>query len=581
MPVFMSIGGVTPPAFVAGTPTDLGAISGELVLFADSFESARAALTAEGARALVVTVGDTVAHTEVEPGLSHLSITAAMVHDAAALSAVIWRVKSESPTEADSGRRELDEMLPEAVVEFDLSLTLTYANAKAFELYKYTREQFEAGLQVLNMIDPEQIELVQRNFAARLQGQDFPQVEYLGMRADGVTFPMTFRAVPLLQNGELVGFRGLIVDLSERKALEERTNQAQRVEALGRLAGGVAHDLNNLLAPILGYSELLIPMLPSGDQRFGFAVQIRQASLRARDLVSQLLALGRRQPLELRAVDLVAVVSNFRPMLMRVLGDDIELVLEAPDLPLIISADEGRLQQVVMNLALNAADAMPEGGRLVIGTQTVDGRVVLSVEDTGMGIDEHALQHLFEPFFSTKGQRGTGLGLAMVYSIVMQHDAEISATSTVGEGSRIEVTFLAAEAEVEPVIEEQPALRPRGTEVILVVEDEPSVRLLAESVLTGAGYTVLSAGGGQEALALLAEFTLPAVMLTDVAMPTMNGRQLASIVSERHPDVKIRFMSGYVGEDLRVEADNQPHPVLAKPFSVRDLLVCIRRAIDT
>ena len=280
-----------------------------------------------------------------------------------------------------------------------------------------------------------------------LKGIDPGKTEYQGLRRDGSTFPMLLHASAIVKNDEIVGFRGVIVDLTERKAAEEERarlleqfHQVQKLDSIGRLAGGVAHDLNNLLSPILGYGEMLRDDLRSGDPRRESVEQIVSAGSRARDLVGQLLAFSRKQTLEYRPLNLNNTILDFKKLLRRTIREDIELkIMPSPEIRT-IRADLGQIIQVVMNLSVNAQDAMPEGGTLTFETSLVEldesytmahpgskvGQyVMLAVSDSGCGMDEDVREHIFEPFFSTKGDFGTGLGLSTVYGIVKQHDGNI------------------------------------------------------------------------------------------------------------------------------------------------------------
>ena len=384
---------------------------------------------------------------------------------------------------------------------------------------------------------------------------------------------------------------GTHLDLSERKRLEERMRRSGKMEAVGRLAGGVAHDLNNLLTPILGYGELLAADPGLDGERRSSVDEILRAGLCARDLVRQLLAFGRRQTLQFQPVDLSERVDGFVGLLRRTIPESVEIRTElSVGLPP-VKADPGQLEQILMNLAVNAADAMPAGGLLSLETALAgrggpDGEagafVRLRVRDTGAGMDAETRERAFEPFFSTKGERGSGLGLATVHGIVQQHGGSISLESEPGQGSCFEILLPAAVggcAERSAAAPERPETGGSGT--VLLVEDNEQVRRLARAVLERQGYRLLVAADGREALELLGAEAGPVqLLLTDVVMPGMNGRQLLEAARIRQPGLKALFMSGYtenviadhgvIGEDVRF---------VQKPFSTAELARKVREAL--
>jgi two-component system, cell cycle sensor histidine kinase and response regulator CckA len=392
----------------------------------------------------------------------------------------------------------------------------------------------------------------------------------------------------------------IIEDISEQKKLETQLNQSRKLEAIGSLAGGIAHDFNNLLSPIMGYGELLLDDFAPDDKRRLSVEEIVKASQKARDIVRQLLAFSRKQMLRFESTDLNKVIADFEKLLRRTIREDIALRIQlCPGLPL-IEADEGQLIQVLMNLTVNAQDAMPRGGRIVIETAGVDldeqygaqhqsvvpGRyVLLAVSDTGQGMDANTLGQIFTPFFTTKEKgQGTGFGLATVYGIVKQHGGYIWAYSEPGSGSTFKIYFPIAEeksgqAAFLPVCDAEEQERVGGT--ILVVEDDPGVRDLVITILQRRGYGVLSASSPAECLRMLQTRHAPIdMMLTDVIMPEMNGKELFMEVSKLVPGVAVIFMSGYTDEVIA------HHGVLEdgvnfiqKPFSAKDLLAKVDRLL--
>ena len=407
--------------------------------------------------------------------------------------------------------------------------------------------------------------------------------------------------------GNIVSILSLVEDVTEsmraqkeKLRMEEQFHQVQKLESVGRLAGGVAHDLNNLLSPILGYGEMLLRDSIGGDPRKESLEQIVKAGMRARDLVRQLLAFSRKQALEFKSIDVQALLENFEKLLRRTIREDIALQIVPTRSLSRITGDVGQLEQVVMNLVVNAQDAMPEGGTLTIGTEmiTLDGSsegfredvvpgsyVVLTFTDTGCGMDKKTLAHLFEPFFTTKEKdKGTGLGLATVYGIVSQHGGTVTVSSEPGVGTSFRLYLPAAVPGTagNSIHPSSPAALGGGSETILLVEDNEPVRDLVFTILQREGYKVLVAESGSQALSVLEEHTGPVQMLlTDVIMPGMNGKELFRQVSALYPDLKVLYMSGYT-DDVTI-----PHGVMdgggnfiQKPFSITALAVKIRAVLE-
>jgi PAS domain S-box-containing protein len=397
--------------------------------------------------------------------------------------------------------------------------------------------------------------------------------------------------VPLLSaDGKTHHVLGVATDITERKLLEAQLRQAQKMEAVGRLAGGVAHDFNNLLTAIIGHTDMLIEEEGAAMPRHvrEDISEIRKSAQRAASLTRQLLAFSRKQVLEPRIVDLNALVVNINALLNRLIGEHIELhTTQDPKLKM-IEADPGQLEQVVMNLAVNARDAMPNGGKLVIETANVTlgadatrerpampaGRyVMLAISDNGIGMSPEVQSHLFEPFFTTKpAGEGTGLGLATVYGIIKQTGGYVWVYSEPGIGTTFKLYFPPVEAAIsEP--EPEPAsplpLPPSTAETILVVEDEDAVRCVTSRVLVKRGYEVLEASGGEQAIRIANEFEGRInLLLTDVVMPRMSGRELAAILVESRPDMKVMYVSGYTDDAIVRHGILEPGVIfLQKPFS--------------
>jgi PAS domain S-box-containing protein len=389
-------------------------------------------------------------------------------------------------------------------------------------------------------------------------------------------------------------------DATERRSLESQVIQAQKMEAVGRLAGGVAHDFNNILTAIGGYTDLLLEDLPLDDPRRLDVDEIHRAADRAAALTQQLLAFSRRQVLQPKVIDLNALVSNVERLLRRLLGEDVLLATALASDVGRVRADPGQLEQVIVNLAVNSRDAMPGGGRLTIETSNVDldaayaaehrtvvpGRfVVIAVSDTGSGMSADTQSHMFEPFFTTKEVgKGTGLGLATAYGIVKQSGGSIWVYSELGHGTTIKVYLPRVDEPPEPL--PAPAITDpaslRGSETILVVEDEPAVRSVARQVLARQGYTVLEAPDGQTALTMIAAGG-PRVdlVLTDVVMPGMSGRALADQLARRCPGLRVLFMSGYTDDAIVRHGMLEPGlAYLQKPFRPDALAQKVREVLN-
>ena len=386
----------------------------------------------------------------------------------------------------------------------------------------------------------------------------------------------------------------------ERSRLEQQFRQAQKMEAVGRLAGGVAHDFNNLLTVITGYAELL---LAGGDleasQRTALQ-EIQRAAERGGALTHQLLAFSRGRPFTPRTVQLNTLIVHMEKMLSRLIGEDVELITVAAAEPANVRTDPGQLEQVVMNVVVNARDAMPGGGKLIIETanaqvdQTYAGPnvdlkpgsyVVLAISDTGMGMDPETVTHLFEPFFTTKAPgKGTGLGLATAYGIVKQSGGAISVYSEPGRGTTVKIYLPSAEAKLAAeAAEQEPAAALRGSETILVLEDEARVRKLVCEVLAGRGYHVLEAVRGEEAIRMAKEHKGRIhLLLADVVMPEMSGPQALEQIRTRHPNMKVLFMSGYTDEAMVHHGIlDSGVPFLQKPFLPETLARKVREVLGS
>jgi two-component system cell cycle sensor histidine kinase/response regulator CckA len=421
-------------------------------------------------------------------------------------------------------------------------------------------------------------------------------------RKDGTATVVRVSGRTVSNGGNARTFELFAEDVTERRALEQQLRQSQKMEAVGRLAGGIAHDFNNLLMVISGYSEFLLDRLGPEPSLRAPAQEIASAAGRASSLTRQLLAFSRKQMLAPKILDLNGVVTENLKMLTRVIGEDIDLVMVPATGLGAVRADAGQIEQVIMNLAVNARDAMPSGGKLTIETSNVSlneeysrfhaplkpgNYVMLAISDTGAGMDSETQARIFEPFFTTKGPKGTGLGLSTVYGIVKQSGGYIWVYSEPGKGTTFKIYLPRVAEAVESVaplpVHAGPVSAEPGTETILLVEDEANLRYLARQFLEKQGYRVIEAADGAVAMQIaVAHEGVIHLLLTDVIMPGMNGRELAQRISEIRPNVKILYMSGYtenvIGHNGTLDAGIR---LLQKPFTLHDLKSIVREVLDS
>jgi PAS domain S-box-containing protein len=423
-------------------------------------------------------------------------------------------------------------------------------------------------------------------------------IEALHHRKDGSTFPAEVRLTAFSCHGEPPLLIAVSRDVTARKAIEQQLQQSQKLESIARLAGGVAHDFNNLLTAILGGVDVLLERVEAGDPLREGVEEIEDAARRAAALTRQLLVFSRKEIVQPVLVDLNEVVAGMVRMLRRLIGEDIELVT-APGSGLgRVRADPGQLEQVVVNLAVNARDAMPGGGRLALETGSVQvdedtarlhgvepGRhVLLSVADTGSGMSSETQAHLFEPFFTTKERgKGTGLGLSTVYGIVRQSGGYVRVASRPGRGTTFRIYLPEAEGPAERAAEqpERPTPTPsRGSETVLLVEDDPLVRRVTARTLRAAGYPVVEATDGSDALRLAAQGPPPDLLVTDLVMPHMGGEALAARFRAEHPETRVLLISGYTDHGIDPRALGDDVAFLQKPFPPAALTRKVRELLD-
>jgi PAS domain S-box-containing protein len=509
------------------------------------------------------------------------------------------RATQESLRRSESNFRSLVMNSPYGICRCDAQGMLQNANPALVAMFGYASATELVGRHLGSLYaDAQQWFQTADYFRAR---KEFNDLTTECVRKDGaaIVARISGRSIP---NGKSGGtFEIFMEDVTETRILEMQLRQAQKMEAIGRLAGGIAHDFNNLLMVISGYSEFLLERLGPDPRLRGPAQEISNATQRATSLTRQLLAFSRKQMLTPKVLDLNEVVAENLKMLTRMIGEDIDLVMvPGPGLGA-VRADPGQIDQVIMNLAVNARDAMPQGGKLTIETANVKldenfarthspiipgDYIMLAISDTGVGMDNETQNRIFEPFFTTKGAKGTGLGLSTVYGVLKQSGAYIFVDSQPQRGTHFRAYFPRVDGREDVVPAQDYLGLPRvdhGQETILLVEDEVNLRRLARQYLENQGYKVLEAEDGAAALQIVDGYEGPIdLLLTDVIMPGMNGRELASHISRSLPDVRVLYMSGYtenaIGHDGMLDAGIN---LLQKPFSLPSLKDRIREILDS
>ncbi len=492
--------------------------------------------------------------------------------------------------------RRIVETAEEGIWMIDAESRTTFANRKMADMLGYTPEEM-LGKSLFSFMDEEERALAERLIERRRRGVS-EQHDFKFRRQDGSSLWALLATNPVFDEaGRYSGALAMVTDITRRKQLQEQFRQVQKMEAVGRLAGGIAHDFNNLLTAIMGYGQLLYEKLAAGDPLRAYVDTINKAGDRAAALTRQLLAFSRQQVLVPQVLDLNSVVADVNNMLRRLIGEDIDLVtVEGHDLWR-VKADPGQIEQVILNLAVNARDAMPQGGKLTIKTANVmledayarshyplkpGPYVMLAVSDTGCGMDEGTRAYIFEPFFTTKAKgMGTGLGLATVYGIIKQSRGYIWAESEEGRGTTFTIYLPRTEEPLGAAEEAAAAAPPRGTETVLLVEDEGEVRTLVRRGLENSGYTVLEAAQGEEALQVSAQYQGPIhLLLTDVVMPGMSGRELAQRLTPLRHEMKVLYMSGYADDAiLRYGVLASGAAFLWKPFTADAVAQKVREVL--
>jgi PAS domain S-box-containing protein len=487
----------------------------------------------------------------------------------------------------------------DAMVSMSLDGIVISWNHGAERQYGYSDEEM-IGRPISLLFPPDHFQEYLQIMKRVRKGEVIPSYDTVRKRKDGTLINISVSISPIeTRDGETIGASKIAHDITRVKRLEEQFRQAQKMEAMGRLAGGIAHDFNNLITVVSGYSDLLLDTLPPCVPSRELLMRIKNAVERATSLTHQLLVFSRKQMLELRVVDLNAIVANSENMLKRLVGEDVDMVTVLGPALGRVKTDPGLMEQVLINLVVNARDAMPQGGKLTIETantvldqtyvrshaEVKPGRyVMLAVSDTGYGMDDQTKTLIFEPFFTTKEEgKGTGLGLAMIDGFIKQSGGHVFVYSELGNGS----TFKIYLPEVEDALSSVPLppaveKTPHGDETILLVEDDVAVRSLARHILQTCGYTVLEAAQGDEAVHL-AETHQGAIhlLVSDVVIPGTSGRRLAELIAALKPGIKVLFMSGYTDDAvIRRGILASEIAFLQKPFTLDALVRKVRNALD-
>ncbi|HWP42714.1 MAG TPA: response regulator [Blastocatellia bacterium] len=508
------------------------------------------------------------------------------------------RRTEEALRESEARMRRMAESNMIGISFWDVNGNITDANDEFLRIVGRTREDLTAGrVKWSEMTPPEYSEADARAIEEMRRTGTFAPYEKEYIRDDGARVPVLIGGA-FFEGSQTQGV-AFILDITNRKNLEEQLVQAQKMEAVGRLAGGIAHDFNNLLTAIIGYSQLVLSRLGESDPARKEVEQIQRAGERAAALTGQLLAFSRKQVMQPKVLDLNREITEMNRMVRRMIGEDIDLVLDLEPALGQVKADPGQIAQVIMNLAVNSRDAMPGGGKLIIETRNVrleeeyvsrhldvapGDYVMLALSDSGVGMDEETLSHIFEPFFTTKeAGKGTGLGLSTVYGIVKQTGGHIWIYSEPGRGTTVKVYLPRVDEMAEVSSARAPfSAMPRGTETVLLVEDDRTLLTLACQVLEMSGYTVLNAASGEEAIELSKQHKGPIhLLLTDVVMPRMSGRELVEKLTSARPHTKVLYMSGYTDDSIVhhgvLEADMA---YLQKPFTPDSLARKVREVLD-
>jgi len=506
----------------------------------------------------------------------------------------------ESLVESEQKLRAITSTATDAIVMIDENRNISYWNPATERILGYGSGEVMG--KDINIIIPESYREAHERAFNRFVASGHPDhlrktYEVTAIKKDGTEVPIELSISGVLLKSKCYSI-GIMRDISDRKSLEKQLLQAQKMEAVGQLSGGIAHDFNNILTAIIGSGHLMSMRLSNADPLRVFVDQILASSERAAELTHSLLAFSRKQMIISMPVDINEIISGMRKILERIIGEDLEFNVHTSDNDLIAMADKGQIEQVLMNLATNARDAMPGGGTMTITTEevTIDALfvqthqfaktgqyAVISVKDTGIGMDKTTQEHIFEPFFTTKGVgKGTGLGLAMVYGTIKQHNGFITVHSELGKGTTFKIALPLVTAQKLHSEKYGTATIARGNETLLLIEDDAAVRAVTKALLENLGYGVMEASNGERGIELYGKNRDKVqLVITDIIMPKLSGRDVHNELKKINPDVKILFMSGYTSDIIQQKGiENERVNFIAKPIRVEELSKKLREALD-
>ena len=521
------------------------------------------------------------------------------------LSRIITKLKQTGAKlqKSEERFRETADLLPSIISEIDKNKMLTYLNKAGFEIFGFSQEELDAGINVTNLFHPDDRKKMAKRFDQIFRGEELHSTEYRMLTKNGPKIDLLTNSTPIIKNGKIVGIRSNSVDIMKIKQLQAQLLQAQKMEAIGTLAGGIAHDFNNVLMGIQGHASLALLYAESNRPNFQHIKAIEDMVGRGADLAKQLLGFARGGKYEVKLADLNEIIKKSSELFGRAKAE-INIQRKYQENIRLVEVDRGQIEQVLFNLYVNAWHAMPDGGNLYIETKHVvlddkftrtfgvehGNYVKISITDTGVGMDEATRQRIFDPFFTTKEMgRGTGLGLASVYGIIKNHDGIINVNSEKGKGSTFDIYLPASKKEApiskqETITKEQRLVDGilKGTETLLLVDDEDMILDVGKVMLKEMGYNLLLAGGGKEALEIYRSHKDHInLVILDMIMPDLGGRDVYDRLKEINPDIKVLLSTGYsingqATEILKRGCDG----FIQKPFNMKELSEKIREILD-